>query len=116
MSSLLESPMPVVEGTRNELSPRLLELSSEAKLLWIEFYRFVEKELCEGKKFFLIIGFASKPAEQLLRVAGVLTLIDRTDAPSIPSSTVAEAATLMQYYLSESLRLFNTAMLNPTFT
>ena len=59
VQALFDLPMPIKEGTRNELSPRRLTLSTEARSAWIDFSDSVEVKLSRGE-FEPISGFAAK--------------------------------------------------------
>ena len=48
LNELLRRSMPLKEGSRNELSPRVLPLSPEARVLWIAFSDEVEGQLVRG--------------------------------------------------------------------
>lgn len=109
----LEMPLPMMEGKSNELKPRKLPLSQAGMNLWILFHNFVEENLAEGKKFSTIRGFASKAPEQVLRIAAVLSLIQDINAQNVGKDQIESAICLMQFYLSEALRLFDAALINP---
>ncbi|WP_373998700.1 YfjI family protein [Bdellovibrio bacteriovorus] len=109
----LEMPLPIMEGKTNELKPRKLPISQAGMNLWILFYNFVEENLAEGKKFHSIRGFASKASEQVLRIAAVLSLIQDLNAQSVGKDQIESAICLMQFYLSEAVRLFDTALIHP---
>lgn len=110
---LLQKPMPLAEGTRNELSPCSLTLTAEAKAKWIEFYNAIERREAPGGELAICKPWASKAAEQCLRVAGVLTLIEDPEAQHIELGTLERAAELASWYLNEAARLAGTAELPP---
>lgn len=95
----------LVEGSRNELEPRSLVMSSDAKELWVAFYNTVEQELGEGGKYRGIRAFACKAAEHCLRLAAVLTLIEEPRAVEISVERIDAAILLTDFYLEENLRL-----------
>lgn len=110
----LEAPLPIRADSRNELEPRPLPLSSGARRLWIEFHDAVEREIVG--EFAPIKAFASKAAEHVLRIAGVLRLIDDLDAQAIDEATLRRAITLGEFYLAEALRLAGSAQADPELT
>jgi hypothetical protein len=73
----------------------------------------VEVRLAEGEQFAPIRAFGSKAAEHALRMAGVLTLVDRMDAKHIDADHMKAGITLAQFYLKEWLRLFHVGTENP---
>jgi hypothetical protein len=107
----LEAPLPIRTGTRNELEPRTLPLSPAARRLWIGFHDAVEREIVG--EFAPIKAFASKAAEHVLRLAGVLRLIDALDAAEIDEATLRRAIALGEFYLAEALRLAGSAQADP---
>ena len=112
LGRLVRAPLPLREGTRNELRPRRLEMTVEARSLWIEFHDYVEQHLGQGGELALIPGLANKAPEHAARFAAVMTLYRDLEAPRIEAEDMANATILMQHYLSESLRLKAAAHLN----
>ena len=104
---LLEVPLPLREGTRNELAPRPLPLSRAARRRWIKFHDAVETKI--PGDFAPIKAFAAKAAEHVLRLAGVLTLVEDLQAAEIDEPTLQRAIALGEFYLCETLRLAGTA-------
>lgn len=109
MTKILERPCPLAEGSHNELDPPALRLDAEAKQLWIEFHDHVEEGLADGKPFAPIRGLASKAAEHVMRLSGVLSKVSDPDSPVISYMYVESAIELVNHYLSEALRLFSSA-------
>lgn len=95
------------QGTRNELEPRELSLSPEAKTLWVEVHNAFEREIPHG--FVDVQAWAAKAASNALRIAGVLTLIDQLDAVVISRAVMERAAELQLWYLREASRIVGTA-------
>ena len=84
-SVLLDTPMPLAKSDlKNELTPRPLLLSSEAKDLWVEFHDEIDRALKPEGCFLSVRRTANKAAEQALRIAGVLTLFEDIDPGSVP--------------------------------
>lgn len=107
--ALLDKPYPLTEGTRNELDLPALELSQDARALWIQVYNSIEHRQRENGEYAPIRAWASKAASQILRTAGVLTLIDDANAQTIQAPEVERAAELILWHLSEALRIVGTA-------
>nr|WP_166652723.1 DUF3987 domain-containing protein [Pelagimonas phthalicica] len=72
----------------------------------IQYYNSVEENQAEGREFQKIRGFASKAAEQTLRLAGILQLFEDESAQTLSLAHLTCAIELMDWYLSESKRLF----------
>lgn len=115
ISGILDEPFPLKNpNIKNELSPRLLTLSQNAKKIWIGFHDEIDRNLKPEGVYFPIRRNANKAAEQALRIAGVLTLMEDLYAPSVSENTMLQAIGLVKYYLSESLRIEEMGYSNPT--
>ena len=88
--------------------PRTIPLSPEAKDFWVKSYNAIESALSEEGKLTEIKATASKAAENIARIAGVLALIDNLEAYEIELKHIEQAVNLEQYYLNEALRLNKT--------
>jgi hypothetical protein len=113
MLEILRAAMPIRTGTRNELDPRPLQLHPSAKQIWVTFHNHVEHQLGDEQPLTPIRGLGSKAAEHALRVAGVLTLVDDLTAGGIRVEQIQAGIALVQFYLTEALRLVEVGMANP---
>lgn len=102
---LLAAPMPLKADTKNELSPRVIALSPEAKMKWIDYANFVEAELLPGKKYELIKGLANKLGEHAARLAAVLVVAQDPLAAEVNSINMENGIALAKYYASEAVRM-----------
>lgn len=109
LQTVLRTPKPTADGDPQELTPRQLPLSINAKEMLWQYYLEVENAQRPGGEFETITGFASKSPEQACRIAGVLTLWADLNAPEVTAETMAGAITLAQYYLGEAKRLCEAA-------
>ncbi len=98
---------------KNEISPILLPLSSDAKKIWIAFHNKNEEDLAEGKPYHPIRRFASKAPEHVLRLSGTLALIENPDVEEISSEYIQRAIILIQFYFTERLRIHGFVSINP---
>ena len=105
--------LPLAEGERQELAPRALRLSPDAFAYWRTVHDTVEGQCGPGGRFVQVKPWASKTAEQVLRIAGVLTLAEAPEAQVIEAATVERAAELALWHLNEAVRLAGTAALSP---
>ena len=113
MMNILEEPLPLYEEVRNELTPRILPLSSSAKGTFVQFYNHIEKLSKKGKELSAISGFAAKSAEHAARLAGILALVDDLEIAEISSNHIEAGIELTQFYISEALRLFDSSVIDP---
>lgn len=107
MADLLAMAPILRPDTRNELEPRALSLAPDAKARWVQVANAIEADMAAD--FASIKAWASKGAAQVLRIAGVLTLVEEPDAGVIRLATIDRAATLALYHLREAVRVVGTA-------
>lgn len=113
MLDILETPYPLAEGKRNELAPRALTLTPNAKALWIQFHDFCDAKAGAGGKLETIRGLANKAAEHALRMAGVLTLVDNMGSGQIDIGYMEAGIHLADFYLTEALRFTEAGACDP---
>jgi hypothetical protein len=111
--ALLNKPYPLADGTRNELQPRALELTHDAKALWIKTQDAIEHQTADKGTYDSVKAWANKTGSQVLRIAGVLALVDNPDAVAIEAKEVERAAELALWHLSEAVRIVGTASIPP---
>ena len=110
---ILETPLPLVEGTKNELEPRKISMDTQAKHTWTSFHDHIEGLCRHGKELFPIRGLAAKAAEHAARVAGVLALVENIGAFEINHFHIDSGIAIIEFHLGEALRLFNSSADNP---
>jgi hypothetical protein len=103
---ILERPLPLAKGTRNELAPRTLPLSTEARRLWVAFHNHIEKRLDTGGELAPVRGFANKLPEHAARIAAVAMLMQNIEAGELGSHEMEAGIVLAQHYAAEAMRLF----------
>lgn len=105
----LLSTVPTMRADRrNELEPRSLSLTAEAKRRWINIHNVIESDMADVGEFSSVRAWASKSPAQVLRIAGVLTLIERSDSGVIDIDHIDRAATLVNHHLAEAVRIVGT--------
>ncbi len=113
-SFILDQPFSLSNSDiPNELSPKVLELSSEAKREWILFHNEMDAAQRKGGVYAPIHRTVNKAAEQALRIAGVLTLFENIHANEVPFEVMERAIALVRYYLNELLRITDMESSNP---
>lgn len=105
ITSILEYPPNLRTGTRQELETRSLTLSTQAKARWVTLHDDIEAAMRDGGEYESIRPWASKSPAQILRVAGVLTLVADMRAGVISVEIIDRAAALVLYALDEAVRL-----------
>lgn len=109
MLALFEMPAPASNVAGNELTPRPLELSPDAREVWIAFHDAVEAAMRPDGRLAMLRDVAGKAAEQAGRIAGVLTMVEDANAASIGANAMIRACELVDWYLCEAARLANEA-------
>lgn len=104
--SILEAPVATAEGSKNELTPRTVRLSLEARSKWIAFSNHVEGLICPGGQMEPIKGLANKLAEHSARLAAVLALVKNLEAEEVTGPDMEAGIDLVQHYAGEAMRLF----------
>jgi len=94
--------------TRNELEPRCLALTPEAKRRWIDIHNLIEIDTAEAGSWAGVRPWAAKAPAQVLRIAGILTLIEQSDCGVIEVDHIDRAAVLINHYLTEAVRIVGT--------
>lgn len=107
IAELLRSALPLREGTRNELAPPILNLSAGARAILQSFSKEVELAQARGRELDATRPFASKAAEHAARLAAVLTLF--SGVLEVSYQTMADATTLVSFYIDETVRIADTA-------
>jgi hypothetical protein len=106
---ILETLLPLAPGKANELQPRNLPLSPQARVLWIAFADYVENNIAPGGELEPVRGLANKLPEHAARLAGVLRLTEEINAREIDAATMDAGIAIAEHYAAEALRLFGSA-------
>jgi len=79
--NMLERPLRLVDGKKNELSPRALSLAPNARKMWIAFADSIEAQIKPDGALAPVRGLANKLPEHAARLAAVLTHLCRCRGP-----------------------------------
>lgn len=113
IDTILKKAPPLKSDSINELEPRTLSLTPEAKRQWIRFHNGIESNMASTKSLSRIRGFSSKVPEHALRLAGVLAFMDDYNATDISQDCLQRAIALMEFYVKEALRLADITASGP---
>ena len=91
------------EGRELELAP--LGIDKDAKELWIRFNDEYDAKIGKNGSLHSIKSMVSKSANQVLRIAGILTAFKHAHAQSVHMEEMQNALKLMKYYINEALRI-----------
>jgi hypothetical protein len=110
MLSILK--IPTAAAKTNELKPRALPLSAQARKLFKRWHDHVERRIAPGGELEPVKGFAAKLPEHATRLAAVSTIIADVHAAEIGELELQAGLTLAEYYATEALRLFGVSRIN----
>jgi hypothetical protein len=109
---ILEAPLFLAAGKLNELEPRRLAFSAEARRVWIAFADHVERAITPNGELEPVRGLANKLPEHAARLAAILALVDDLSAPEISTNHMRAGIALAEHYATEALRLFGASRVN----
>jgi hypothetical protein len=109
---ILEKPLPLAPGTLNELVPRALALSADARELWIKFADHIERDIAPNGRLEPVRGLANKLPEHAARLAAMLALVGDLGTPEIHVDFLRAGIALAKHYAKEALRLFGASRVN----
>jgi putative DNA primase/helicase len=84
----------------------MLELSPDAKAAWITTYNAIEIELRPGGDFELIRDVASKAADNVVRLAALLHVLEHGPDGIVGLSAMNNATSIVAWHLTEARRYF----------
>lgn len=115
LETILEMQYPVdpFPSPQNELKPRQLPLSQNAKRVWIEYYNQNEQQLGPGMRLSSVKRLANRAPEHVLRLAGNLAIFENPNISQIDSEFILMAIRLMEFYLNESIRISGYLSIHP---
>jgi hypothetical protein len=100
---------------KNELVPEQITLDQQAKQLWVAFHDQIESQLSQSGSLSSIRGFGNKAPEHAARIAANLAWVNDPEIRRIRKIRIEymqNSISIIQYYLSEALRLFNAGDIN----
>lgn len=102
LRTLLDLRLPL--NDYGALSPRMLEFSPEAKLVWVDFHDEVETELRPGREMAEARDIASKAADNAARVAALFHLFEYGSEGTISLEHMESATRIAAWHLYEARR------------
>lgn len=106
------TPAENLEDGLNNLP--VMSLSESAKRAWVGFYDHVETSCRPGGNLESIRGFASKIAENAVRITGVLHMMEEGTAnKEVSEDCMERGIEVAQHYIAEALRLYQACRVDP---
>lgn len=103
LDKILYWPVHIGHGS---LKPKMLSLSPEAKIKWIEYHDTIEKELINGGGLYDVRDIASKSADNAARLAALFHVFKHGISGAIDADSFERASTIAAWHLYESRRFF----------
>lgn len=113
INEIFKTPLTTLINKPNELKPRTIELSHEAKALYIKFHDAVEGRVGDNQLLSVVRGFANKAPEHALRLSGIIALFNDINRHEIDAIAMSAGIELATHYLKEALRLHNSSAIDP---
>lgn len=108
ITALLQQPWALHDD--GSLRHASLELTARARRAWIDIHDTIEGQSGEFGELAGVQPVASKAAANVLRIAGVLAVVE--EACALEETHILRASTLMDYYLAEIQRLTEQEPIN----
>ena len=105
MNEILETPIPINDD--GALSPHMLSLTPEAKLIWIAFHDSIERELSNDGELYDVRDVASKVADNAIRIAGQLQVFEKGLFGPIEAKAMEGGARIALFHLNEAKRFLS---------
>jgi putative DNA primase/helicase len=105
LANLLDNPVRFDDF--GQMSPVVLDLSPEAKAVWIDFHDSVEVELVPGGDMDEARDVASKAGDNAARIAALFHVFERGPVGSICEENMLRAARIVTWHLYEARRFLN---------
>jgi hypothetical protein len=99
LHGILAMRWPLAEGKRNELEPREMVLSPRAATALRAFSDDIERQCGPEGELAPIRDVAAKAGEHAARIAGVLAIVEDSQAHEIAEEPIACGITLAKWYL-----------------
>jgi hypothetical protein len=100
------------DAQTGELDLKIIKLSPDARQMWISYHDLIERQQAPDGAYRPITAFASKAAEHAARLAGIIQLFDNPEANEIGFDYMRCGIELVDFYLSEAIRLKQLASEN----
>ena len=113
MLALLTREPTTAPDTTDVLDPPAMQLTVDARALWVRFHDVVEADLGPGGSLHTIRAFGAKMGEHAGRLAAVLTVYGNPEAMEVEAEAMACGIALAQHYAAEMLRLQGGATVSP---
>lgn len=112
MMDLLSRPLPLEEGSRNDLLPPALKMTADAEEHFAAFYNEIERLMGSFGPDSEKVSLINKNAQTALRLGATLQVAENPDSRELDGEHVARGVALARYFLSESLRLCSTPVVS----
>jgi hypothetical protein len=113
---IMETPYPLVPGTRNELAPRDVPFSAQAKALFWEFSDEAERQMRPGGDYESIRPFAAKLAEHAARLGATIAAYRDLKFTELSREDFLRGMLIAVWYASEAKRYVGAITVSSKFS
>lgn len=115
ITQLLTEPVPFDE-TGHGVAPAMLELSPEAKQVWVKVHDLIEGQLAPFGSLADVKDVASKTADNAARIAALFHLYEHGPTGGISAQAMQSACKVAMWHLGESRRLLTELSQDPALS
>ena len=105
VTQILDTQLPI-DSITDEICPAMLQLSPDAKTVWIDYHDSIEGELKVGGEMADVKDVASKSADNAARIACLLHVFEGRIGP-VGADTMRAACRIAMWHLFEAKRFLN---------
>lgn len=110
--SALASHAWKIDPETGGMDTRTVRMSPGAKASWVEFYDKLEMAAGPGGVLATHAGYVSRFAEQVMRIAALLAIMEDQEVQHIDEDIMQRAIDLGEYYLDTAMHIFNVTPAN----
>lgn len=101
-----------IDAETGGMDTRTVRMSAGAKSAWVNFYNQLEMAAGPGGDMATHAGYVTRFAEQVMRIAALLAILEDPDVQHISEGIMQRAIELGEYYLDTAMHIFNVSPAN----
>lgn len=104
ITAILEHPTTIDEN--GKLTPPVMQLTPEAKRVWVAFHDAIERKLSSGGELYDVRDVASKSADNAARLAALFQVFETGMSAAISANAFESGSRIAAWHLNEARRFF----------
>lgn len=105
MDRALNRPLPIAEGTTNDLEPRVMKMTGEAEACIAAYDAEIEALMAELGPDSEKIDLVNKSAQMAVRIGATLQRVDELDSPNLEAKYIRGGIQIARYFAKEAIRM-----------